>query len=194
MLSPSDAHVLRWASILDTVDYFSILRLPLPNDGEWPSEAQIRKAFHLFANSFHPDRHRGSSSVALDAASRVFRVGVEAYRVLLDPLLGPRYLRLYRETGALRLVPEELRQSIAPSRGDSQDVERIDQMIRSASARPFAERADSLIASGELVQAKLQIQLALIREPQNARLQERLRALESQLATLRANSRPPSAG
>jgi curved DNA-binding protein CbpA len=111
------------------------------------------------------------------AANAVYCRGAEAYKVLQDPLLRRRYLRV-RAEGKLRLSPEEIAQS---ARSDAGDEATIEAMVRSPSAVPFARRADELLAQGNARQAKLQMQLALSKDPGNARLEERLRALGESL-------------
>lgn len=164
-----DEAVLEWARTLDAVDYLTLLRLPTSE----PTEERVREAWRAFALAFHPDRHREAPEEVRDAATRVFQRGAEAYRVLLDPALRPRYMDLVAR-GKLRMTFEEAAESIRPS-------VRAQDLVRSAVARPFAERADELIARGELKQARLQLQLAAMREPNNDRLAARLRELDEQL-------------
>lgn len=179
--------VLEWAEALDRIDYLSLLGLPRPTSiDQVPSDDAVRDGFRAFALAFHPDRHLDAEPEVRDAATRVFRRGAEAYRVLQDPLLRRRYVRLLVEEGALRLQTEELEQARS-SRGPAPS--RVQDLIKSASARPFAERADELIAAGDFGQAKLQLQLAVMREPQNARLKEKLDELERKVTSLR----PPRA-
>lgn len=77
--------------------------------------------------------------------------------------------------GALRMTHDEVADSIRPAG-------RVQDLVRSAVARPFAEKADELLAKGDKKQARLQLQLAVMREPNNQRLAERLRALEQELS------------
>jgi curved DNA-binding protein CbpA len=178
--------ILGWAVTLDSIDYLSLLRLPRPTDPEHgPGDDQIRRAFHAFALVFHPDRHRGSSQDVLTAASTVYRRGAEAYRVLQDPLLRRRYLRFLLEEGALRMPPDEVAQSV---RGNSLSPQRFEDIVRSAAALPFARRADELLAAGDIKQAKLQLQLAILKDPNNPRLEERMRDVEERVAAQRARS------
>ena len=176
----AEESILAFASELESVDYLSLLRLPRPDSADaGPAEDEIRDAFHGFANAFHPDRHRGAPVDVADAAAQVYRRGAEAYRVLQDPMLRRRYYRLLIEQGATRMPPDEIAQSKHVERGVR---ESIASMVRSAAAEAFARRADELLEKGDVKQARLQLQLALMREPQNARLQERMKTLEEQIA------------
>jgi curved DNA-binding protein CbpA len=165
--------VLEWAESLDRFDYLTLLRLPRDRE---PTDNDVREAWRAFALTFHPDRHRDADANVHAAATRVFQRGVEAYRVLQDPPLRRRYL----SSGALRMSHEQIS---AAKRG--REITRAQDMVRSAVARPFAVRADELIERGDLKQARLQLQLALMREPQNELLNEKMRALEQQIAARR---------
>lgn len=172
--SDPDDLILEWAIGLDAVDYLTLLGLSRSAAG--PTDADVRAAWRAFALEFHPDRHRDAEPHVRDAATRVFQRGAEAYRVLLDPLLRRRYLRLL-ERGVLRMSPEEIADAA------SGDAVRMQDIAKSAAASPFARRADELIAAGDLKQAKLQLQLAVLREPQNGRLQEAMQELDEAIAT-----------
>jgi hypothetical protein len=53
--------------------------------------------------------------------------------------------------------------------------------VRSPSARPFARRAEELLAKGDLRQAKLQLVMANHMDPGNATLEGAMRDLETKL-------------
>jgi DnaJ-class molecular chaperone len=168
-----DDLVLRWDENLDAADYFTLLRLDVPQTPEQTvDDARVRDAFHAFALAFHPDRYRGADDVVREAANRVYCRGAEGYRVLLDPTLRRHYVQLMRE-GTLRMSAEDVAESVKGAAATT-----IESLVKSATARPFAKRADELIALGDLKQARLQLRLALMKEPQNARLEERMRDLE----------------
>jgi curved DNA-binding protein CbpA len=167
--------VRQWAAMLDRVDYLAVLRLPA--DGAFDDDA-LRRAFHAFALAFHPDRWRDAGDDVRRAANAVYCLGAEAYKVLQDPLLRKRYLRL-RASGARRLRAEEIAQSERHEEGAS-----IESLVRSPQSLAFAKRADELLAQGDLKQARLQLQLACAKESNNARLEERLAELNEQIRAL----------
>lgn len=171
-----DEVVLERAVELDALDYLTLLGVPRAPGG--PSEVDVRSAWRAFALEFHPDRHRDAEPHVRDAATRIFQRGAEAYRVLLDPLLRRRYLRLL-ERGVLRMSPDEIADAAKGEAVRMQDI------VKSAAAAPFARRADELLAAGDLKQAKLQLQLAAMREPQNARLEEAMQELDEAIAAKR---------
>ena len=71
---------------LELLDYYTLLGVR-----DDASVDQIRSAFHQFALKFHPDRHVGGAPEKLARASKIFRRGAEAYRVLLDAERRHRY-------------------------------------------------------------------------------------------------------
>jgi curved DNA-binding protein CbpA len=166
---PEDA-ILEWSQTLDSIDYLTLFHLPHAE----PTDDQVRAAWRGFALAFHPDRHRDAPEDVRSAATRVFQRGAEAYRILLDPTLRRRYMEMLAR-GSLRMSQEDVADS---HRGGSK---RAQDLVRSAVARPFAERADELIARGDLKQARLQLQLATMREPNNQQLAERLRELDEKI-------------
>jgi curved DNA-binding protein CbpA len=183
-----DELVLHWDAVLEDTDYFALMRLDRPVGNEpGPSDKDVKDAFHAFALAFHPDRYRGAPEAVHAAANRVYMRGAEAYRVLQDPLLRKRYARQVANGEGARMKADEIAQSLRPSARDA--VEKIEDAVRSAAARPFAVRADELVATGDLKQARLQLQLALMKEPQNARLQERMRDLDEMILKKPTDSR-----
>lgn len=181
---PEDQHlVLSWAEALDDADYLALLDLPLPSPGEpGPTESEVSDAFHLFCERFHPDAYPDAPEDVREAAIAVFRRGAEANRVLRDPTLRAHYLRVVHQ-GTLRLTPAELARGGKPDRVKPTSAR---QAARTAAATNFAARADELMAAGDLQQARLQLQFAALREPDNEDLAELLRSVEEQLQSRRA--------
>lgn len=169
---PEDHHlVLSWSEALDHADYLALL--DLPSDGS-ATDDEIRDAFHVFAERFHPDAYQGAPEDVREAATAVFRRGAEAYRVLRSPQLRERYYRLLDE-GTLRLAPEDL------ARTAREKPKTVTEAARTAAAATFAARADELISAGDLKKARLQLQLATMKEPENDDLADMLREIEEKL-------------
>lgn len=176
-----DEQLLDRARAMELRDYFSLLHLHRPvTVDDLPDDEQIRRAFRGFALECHPDRFEGAEEDVRAAATMLFARGAEAYRVLLDPLLRRRYARTLLEEHTLRMTHEEL--ALSARAPDVTTSDRIVDLVRSKAAEPFAQRADELLDRGELKQARLQLQLAVVKDPQNPRLEERLRALDADLA------------
>ena len=174
-----DDVVMSWDAVLDETSYLALLRLELHGDA-LPTDDEVKRAFHGFALAFHPDRYRSATDEVRAAANRVYCRGAEAYRVLQDPLLRAHYVRQLA-SGTLRMAAEEISQS-SRSSGAPTERDSIEDLVRSSAAMPFAVRADELIAAGDLKQARLQLQLAAMKDGgSNARLDERMRQLDEAL-------------
>lgn len=172
-----DEVVREWARSLDTIDYFSLLALPLDAD---LGEERVREAWRAFALAFHPDRHRDAPDDVRIATTHVFQRGAEAYRVLQDPVLRRRYLELLERDGAVRMSHDQV--ASVKQEGDGSLAR---DLVHSPAARAFAEQADQLLAAGRLEAARLQLQLALMREAGNERLARLLREVEQRIAASR---------
>lgn len=179
-----DEQLLDRARSMELRDYFALLHLHRPTSlDDLPDDDQVRRAFRAFALECHPDRFEGAEDEVRGAATMLFARGAEAYRVLLDPLLRRRYTRGLLEEHTLRIAQEEL--ALSTRTPEVQASQRVVDLVRSRAAEPFATRADELLDRGELKQARLQLQLAVAKDPGNPRLAERLAALEQDLAKSR---------
>lgn len=156
-----------WAEVLDASSYYELLGLL-----EIADDAAVKVAFHEFAQAFHPDAHIGCDRQTAEVLRRVFQRGAEAYRVLSNPTLRPRY-DLALAKGQLRLSDEASR---LPTVGVG--AKSLDELCRTASAKRYAGRADELISQGDLSGAKRALMLALREDGENAELAERLDALD----------------
>jgi curved DNA-binding protein CbpA len=180
-----DRVVLRWVAVVDTVDYLSMLRLPRTPSG--PNDADVRRAYRIFARAFHPDNYRGSPPEVRAAASKIFSVGADAYHVLSDPILRLRYMKSLA-AGQPRPRLEDLERA---SREDARAAAQPSvSLAQTPQGRAHAERADKMIELGELSYAKSALEDACKREPENAALAAKLRAVEARLYAPRGGRRP----
>lgn len=167
--------IAAWTRVIDDLSYYALLAVPRD-----ASPDALKRAFHAFAEQFHPDAHIGRPAGERDVIGRVFRRANEAYRVLSDPLLRERYDALLDE-GASPLLASRRPSFPPPSLRESSAPRALEDRLRSPSARPFARRAEELVKAGDMRQAKLQLTLARHHEPNNDALEEYIRALEAQL-------------
>jgi curved DNA-binding protein CbpA len=173
----SDQNVFGWFEALDDLSYYELFAV-----GEEASADEIHEAFHVFCDTFHPDRHVIRSEEERGALLAIFKRGTEAYAVLSDVGLRAQYdeqrvnrpsVRPVRMTFSLSRPP-----SVGPPAGAS-----IEDHVRSAAARPFARRADELLRKGDLRQAKLQLVMANHMDPDNEGLEAALRDVEQKLGS-----------
>ena len=171
-----DRHVIgEWLRVLDDITYYVLLGVP--NDA---SADELKEAFHAFAETFHPDGHTGRPDGEREAIGRIFRRGTEAYRVLSDPPLRAGY-DTSLAGGAAPAVASR-RSSLPPSKEQAQrGPKRLEDTIRSPSARPFARSAEELAKKGDFKQAKIQLTMARHYEPNNAALDAFLKELEGKV-------------
>lgn len=155
---------------LDALDYYTLLRV----DDDAPAD-QIREAFHAFALKYHPDRFADATEKKRERAAQIYRRGAEAYRVLMNPQTRKTYDAGLAE-GRLRMSAEQERKTQRPSSTSGRLT------VRSPRARPFATKALQAYRKGDFKTAKLNLQMALNHEPDNALLKARLADVEQRLA------------
>jgi len=117
------------------------------------SRAEVRSAFTLLAQRFHPDGLVRALPDFAAVAGRLFAEMLEARRVLTDPLERGRYDRSLR-------LPTSPPPSARPSLAPSPAAERSTQSILT--------RVESLLAHGNLAGAEHELALALERDRDNA--------------------------
>jgi curved DNA-binding protein CbpA len=178
----SGEFIFAWLKVLDELTYYELFGIP-PGAGA----DEVRVAFHVFCDTFHPDRHFARSHDEREALSTIFKRGTEAYLVLSDDALRGHYDAQL----ATRPSAAPPRMSFAPASRPASSSRMpgapvpLDEAVRSPSARPFARRADELLRKGDLRQAKLQLVMANHMDPGNEALEDALRKIEEQLASLK---------
>jgi curved DNA-binding protein CbpA len=171
-----DQPLVAWMDVLDELTYYELFGLD-PSAGA----DDVRAAFHVFCDTFHPDRHFGRADEERAAVSLIFKRGTEAYLVLCDEGLRGHY---DAELAARpSTVPTRIRFSsyARPAPSQAPGAARLEDAAQSAAARPFARRAEELIRAGDLRQAKLQLVMANHLDPGNELLTAALRDVEQRL-------------
>ncbi len=156
------------AKRLDELDYYALLSV-----AREASIDDIKAAFRAFARRYHPDRYAGDEAAA-HKMTRIYRRGTEAYRVLTHPEQRRAYDTELAQ-GQLRLDPERAQASIRPSMPPGQAE------VRDARARPFMAKAALALKAGDFKVAKLNLQIALNYEPDNAVLRSKLEEVVARL-------------
>jgi DnaJ-class molecular chaperone len=165
--------IREWLRVLDDLTYYVLLGVAKDANAD-----DLKEAFHVFAEDFHPDSHTGRLKDEREGVARIFRRGTEAYRVLSDPLLRASYDKWLAEG-----VPPSVasrRSSLPPAKERVQTgPKRLEDALRAPMARPFARRAEELAKAGDFKQAKLQLTMARHYEPNNETLERFLKELEA---------------
>jgi curved DNA-binding protein CbpA len=164
-----------WLQVLDDLTYYELFGLD-PRAGA----DDVRAAFHIFCDTFHPDRHFGRPEPERDAVSAIFKRGTEAYLVLGD--LGLRGHYDAEIAARPQTLPPRIRFSshARPARSQAPEAARLEDAA-SAMARPYARRAEELIRAGDLRQAKLQLVMATHFDQDNDILVAALKEVEARL-------------
>jgi curved DNA-binding protein CbpA len=165
-----------WIEVLDELTYYELFNLDPAAESD-----DVRSAFHVFCDTFHPDRHFGRVDHEREAVSAIFKRGTEAYLVLCDAGLRSHYdAELASRPQA---VPPRIRFSsyARPAPSQAPDAARLEDLARSPAARPFARRAEELIRAGDLRQAKLQLVMANHLDPGNDLLAATLKEVVARL-------------
>ncbi len=146
---------------LDDMDYYTLL-------GVSPDATvdAIKAGFRAFARRFHPDRFAGHPE-HVETAATYYRRATEAYRVLTNS----EQRRIYdeqRAQGRTRLDPSVARRSVRPSGAPASGE------AYAARARPFVAQAEQALRAKNYKQAKLNLQIALQHDANNALLRQKL--------------------
>jgi DnaJ-class molecular chaperone len=165
------AVILAWLQVLDDLTYYALLSVPHDANAD-----ELKRGFHVFADTFHPDAHAARPNDEREAIGRIFRRGTEGYRVLEDPALRATYDASLAE-GAPPSVASR-RSSLPPARERVPGPKRLEDTLKSPVARPFARRAEELAKKGDWKQAKLQLSLARNYEPDNEAIAQFLKDLD----------------
>jgi DnaJ-class molecular chaperone len=142
-------------------DYYQLLGIIRTANSD-----QIRSAFHRFAREHHPDNFVGSPEEA-EQHTDLYQHASEAYRILLDPTKRKLYDEGL-EHGVVRYSEDrakETRRTMRPPGGV---------VLRSSKARVFFTRAHRAMKAEDWPQAKLNLQMAIQNEPDNAELEAKL--------------------
>lgn len=172
-----DDTLFAWMESLDALTYYELLQVD-----PTATHDDLKRAYHEFAETFHPDGHPGRAADERAALDAIFKRGTEAYSVLSEPTLRARYdAALAHATGEepaprVHTVPPP-----AASRSSAPPPPRLSDGVTSPSARAFVRRAEELVEKGDLKQAKLQMVMATHLDPENELLRDYLRQIEEQM-------------
>jgi curved DNA-binding protein CbpA len=157
--------------MIEEQSYYEILRVP-----STAPPGDVKAAFHEFALACHPDQYVEEAPDVALAAGEVFKRGVEAYKVLTKPEWRAKYDDGLMK-GKLRFVPGEKEEKPPPP-----PMRTLEDIATTPRAKQFALKADRLIASGKLEEARVALVTALQDDYDNEELKERLNVLYEALA------------
>lgn len=158
---------------LEQLDYYTLLQLePVATADE------VRRAFHVFAARYHPDKflRSGSEPVHVERAAQIYRRGAEAYKVLTDPKRRKAYDgQLSR--GKLRYDANE---EPPPPSGGAATAWPI--RVKNPMARPFATKAEQAFKARDWGNCKVNLKMALSKDGGNPQITALLAEVEQKLS------------
>ncbi len=165
------------AARLPRMSYFQILGLP----HRFQAEADVKRAFHTFAQLYHPDQYGGEEPDLQRAASEIFKRGVESYDVLRSPGLQKRYVRDYLTKGVLRLPPGSFGpEATAPAKAPTPKAppprkiaESWLDELETEDGREVGERIERMVRAGRIDAARQQLSILADLEPKNPAISRR---------------------
>lgn len=155
---------------LEQLDYYELLRVQPEASAD-----DIRRAFHVFAMRYHPDRFAGAPDEKVERAAQIYRRGAEAYRVLTNPQQRKRYDQLVA-AGQLRYVDPTASEERALKRAAEGVLE-----AKTVRGRLFVQKGLDAEKRGDLQQAKLNYGMALQHEQDNPVLKQRYEEIAAKL-------------
>jgi len=163
------------ATVLDQLDYYGVLKLE-PGAGA----ADVKAAYYRESRSYHPDRYAAVESAEVrEMIGRIYRRINEAYTVLRDDQKRARYLA--DVSGPERL--KRLRFTEAEESAVQSDQKRKleEQLGQTPNGRKFYAAALVEINAQRWEAAERHLKGALMYESANARFQEALAMVRSEL-------------
>lgn len=156
--------ILGVAGVLPTLDYYQVLKV----DRKAPL-AEIKKAFFRESQALHPDRFFGSSDTELkDAVMFIYKRIAEAYAVLRDPDLRPKYDQQLESGQAKRLERRD-------SQAGGANVPTADPKAKNPQAQKYLQMGLMALRKGDFAGAEMNLQFALKFEPGNDGIAKKLK-------------------
>ena len=167
---------------LDSSDYFEVLRVPRE-----ATAVQIKKAFHHWSRTLHPDRFYQLENAALKAqVSELYKRITEAYFVLRDEVKRTKYLEdVSGPDRAARLRFTEQTEAEVKAQAKKQAEE---QLGSNPKARQFYAEALKDQAAGRFKEAERNVKSALMYDAQNATFKAKLAELQAAIESTRDKS------
>jgi hypothetical protein len=167
---------------LDRSDYFEVMRLPRE-----ATPVQIKKAFHHWSRTLHPDRFYQLENAQMKAqVSELYKRITEAYFVLRDEEKRRKYLEdISGPDRAARLRYTEQTEAEMKAQAKKQAEE---QLGSNPKARQFYAEALKDEAAGRLKEAERNVKSALMYDAQNATFKAKLAELQAAIESTRDKS------
>lgn len=155
--------VLSLAGQLAALDYYQVLKVDRK-----AALADIKKSFIRESQAWHPDRYYGSPDEQLkDAVMAVYKRIAEAYAVLKDPDLRPRYDTQLASGATTRFDRREAAAASSPSAAEPK--------AKNPQAQKYVQMGLMAFRKGDFAGAEMNFNFALKYEPGNDSVQKKLK-------------------
>ena len=172
--------ILTLATQLATLDYYQVLKL---TDRKAPGP-EIKKAFFRESQALHPDKFYASQDQQLkDAVMMIYKRVAEAYAVLRDPDLRPKYDRQIDSGAAKRLE----RREAAPG---GANVPTADPKAKNPQAQKYLQMGLMAMRKCDFAGAEMNLLFALKFEPGNDGIAKKLKEAQEKKNTAAAGKDP----
>ena len=165
---------------LEQLDYYTLLQVPQDATAD-----QVRRAFHLFAAKYHPDKFQGTGADdrKVERAAQIYRRGAEAYRILCD-------LKRRKSYDAGLLQGKMRFDANAAPPPEAAEIGKWPIKVKNPIARPFATKAEQAYKAGDFANSRVNLKLALARDKGNAQIELLLKHLDEKLSPAAPEAAP----
>ncbi len=161
--------------VLDTLDYFQVLKVP-----QTASPAQIKEAFYRESRSYHPDRYNALPPCAIkEHSNRIFKRVAEAYVTLRDDRKRAKYLQDINgpdREKRLRFTEDSEKEAQAEKKKAIEE-----QFGQTPKGRQLFQQALKDLEADKPDAAVRNLKMAITFEPSNEKFKEMLRDAEKKV-------------
>jgi DnaJ-class molecular chaperone len=161
--------------VLDTLDYFQLLKLP-----QAATPAEIKLAFYRESRNYHPDRYNSLPPCAIkEQSNRIYKRVAEAYVTLRDDRKRQKYLQDINgpeRAQRLRFTEEAEKEAQAEKKKEIEE-----QLGQTPKGRQLYQQAQKELEAGKAEAAVRSIKMALTFEPSNEKFKEFLKAADKKI-------------
>jgi curved DNA-binding protein CbpA len=161
--------------VLETLDYFQVLKLP-----QTATPVEIKEAFYRESRLYHPDRYNSLPPCAIkDQSNYIYKRVAEAYVTLRDDRKRQKYLQDINgpdREKRLRFTEEAEKEAQAEKKKQIEE-----QFGQTPKGRQLYQQAVKELEAGKADAAVRSMKMAVTFEPSNEKFKELLRAAEKKI-------------
>jgi DnaJ-class molecular chaperone len=163
--------------VLDTLDYFQLLKLP-----QTASPTEIKEAFYRESRNYHPDRYNAMPPCAIkEHSNHIYKRVAEAYVTLRDDRKRQKYLQDINgpdREKRLRFTEESEKEAQAEKKKAIEE-----QFGQTPKGRQLYQQAVRDLEAGKPDAAVRNLKMAVAFEPSNEKFKEMLKTAEKKVSS-----------